>query len=366
MKLIYLSAARLPDEWAHGLQIMKMCEAFALAGHEVELVAPRRARTPDADPFSYYDVKKNFRLVKLPCLDLWPGAQSGTLFFMRSFSFLFFAKLYLFFKRYDALYTRETLFLPFFPRAKTVLELHSVPGSARVLRRIARLNKAVVITRGIKEDLEKKHAAPPSILVAPDAVDPAQFANPESKEAARARLGLPQDRKIALYIGRLDSWKGVEVLFEAAARVKGALVAVIGGEKDEVEAYGTQYPRVHFCGFRPFTELADNQAAADVLVLPNTARNTLSERYTSPMKLFTYMASGRPIVASSLPSIREVLDEETAVLVEPDNPQALADGINKVLDDAALAARLAQAARQKVEQYTWQKRAESIIKFISS
>ena len=107
------------------------------------------------------------------------------------------------------------------------------------------------------------------------------------------------------------------------------------------------------------------QAAADVLVLPNTAQATISREHTSPLKLFEYMAAGRPIVASDLPSLREVLRHgDNAWLVQPDDPAALAQGIQHLLAEPTLAARLAAQAQEEVQAYTWEQRAERILSFV--
>jgi glycosyltransferase involved in cell wall biosynthesis len=84
------------------------------------------------------------------------------------------------------------------------------------------------------------------------------------------------------------------------------------------------------------------------------------------MKMFEYMASQRPIVASDLPSIREVLSENNAVLIEPDNPQSLAEGIKKALTDKELSQRISQQTQTDVEEYTWDKRAQKILEFIKN
>ena len=109
------------------------------------------------------------------------------------------------------------------------------------------------------------------------------------------------------------------------------------------------------------------QAAADVLVLPNTAQAAISREHTSPLKLFEYMAAGRPIVASDLPSLREVLRHgDNAWLMQPDDPAALAQGIQHLLAEPALAARLAAQAQEEVQAYTWEQRAANILRFVGA
>jgi len=95
---------------------------------------------------------------------------------------------------------------------------------------------------------------------------------------------------------------------------------------------------------------------ATILALPNRS-SAISERYTSPLKLFEYLALGRPIVASDLPSIREVLGPETAVLVPPDDPAAWASAFSALAADPARAASLAAASRRLAPAYTWGQRA---------
>ena len=99
---------------------------------------------------------------------------------------------------------------------------------------------------------------------------------------------------------------------------------------------------------------------ASVLALPNPA-SAISTRFTSPLKLFEYLAAGRAIVASDLPSIREILHNEAdALLVPPGDASALAGAIRRLLDDPALAARLARAAFEAAPQYSWDRRAEKL------
>jgi glycosyltransferase involved in cell wall biosynthesis len=83
--------------------------------------------------------------------------------------------------------------------------------------------------------------------------------------------------------------------------------------------------------------------------------------------MFEYMAAGKPIVATKLPAVMEVLkDGVNAVLVEPDNPAALARGIQHIVLDQAFARKIGENARRDVNNYTWQRRAGKILEFINS
>jgi glycosyltransferase involved in cell wall biosynthesis len=110
----------------------------------------------------------------------------------------------------------------------------------------------------------------------------------------------------------------------------------------------------------PPVEVAARLRDAGVLLLPNPA-SAVASAFNSPLKLFEYMASGRPIVASDLPSFREILtDGHNAVLVEPGNARALAAGIRRIMEDAELGERLARQALEDVRGYTWARRAEKL------
>lgn len=123
-------------------------------------------------------------------------------------------------------------------------------------------------------------------------------------------------------------------------------------------------PNIKILGRRPHHEIPLYLKAADVLVLPNSGKEDISRLYTSPMKLFEYMASMSPIVASRLPSICEILNDGNAVLVEPDRPEALASAVESVLGNELLVRAITKQALVDVEKYSWDRRAKMILEFI--
>jgi glycosyltransferase involved in cell wall biosynthesis len=150
--------------------------------------------------------------------------------------------------------------------------------------------------------------------------------------------------------------------------VQDARGLIIGGHEQEpdlarVKALAVELAcasRVTFTGLIPPPAVAARLREANVLVLPNPA-SAISSEFTSPLKLFEYMAAGRPIVAADLPSIREVLtDERNALLVPPGNPTALTAAIVRLKDDRDLGLRLAAQAAEDVREYTWARRAERL------
>ena len=164
----------------------------------------------------------------------------------------------------------------------------------------------------------------------------------------RRSLGL-EAGPVVLYSGNLEAYQGVELLVDAAAGVKEAAFVFMGGDRPGVAALQARAAaagagaRCVFAGPRPPSELPAFLALADVLVSPRVrGENT-------PFKVYTYLASGKPLVATRLPTHTQVLDDSNAVLVEP-TPSGLAGGIRAVLADPAAAAQRAARGRALVER----------------
>lgn len=378
MKLLYIANLRIPTEKAYGVQIAKTCEALADLGIDTILIAPYRISKVKGDFFNFYSLKRNFKFKKIFLFDFYlPGKLNILAFGLKNIISAVGLSIYSLIKNPDVIYSRDelSLYILSFFKKNLIYETHRFSNTRRFFykRFIKNDLKVVVITNHLKEDLMKMGFTAKNILVAPDGVDFDQFDLAISQKEARDKLNLPQDKKIVAYTGHLFEWKGADILLETAKLISNfkfrisnfedILFIFVGGMPQDIENFKKKagnLDNVMILGQRPYKEMPLFLKAADVLVLPNSAKEEISRLYTSPLKLFEYMASGRPIIASDLPSVREILNPTNALLIIPDDPKLLAEKIQILLSDKNLQFSLAAQALELAKKYTWQARAENI------
>ncbi len=375
MKLYYVANNQLPTPKAHGLQIMKTCEAFASLGVECELIIPDRRTYPsitEKDPIKYYGIKHGFKITKLSSADFITVTTFAPLakffFWLQQLAFGFAVRRHLAHAQ-GVIYSRDpfSLFVLRSLKLPMYWEMHSMPKNIQsyIYRKVLHAIRGIItISNGLCEDIERVYMG--RVLVAPDGVDLEMFKNVPHRADARTMLDLPQDKKIVVYAGHLYGWKGVDTLLGAAVTLPDMLFVFVGGTPEDIQVYKMKHggsANVIFRGFVPHQQVPLYLSAGDVVALPNSQKEKISSRYTSPLKLFEYMASGTPIVASDLPSLREVLSDECAVFVTPDDSESMAQGIRTAMTDGA---QRAVRAREEVQKYSWTKRARSIQEFTSS
>jgi glycosyltransferase involved in cell wall biosynthesis len=180
---------------------------------------------------------------------------------------------------------------------------------------------------------------------------PISAATPSSGagSALRAELQIEPGAPVVVYAGTFEPYQGLSTLLKAVGRVvqavPGAVFVLVGGDGDSAEVVRREAVRlglngsIRLVGRKPRTEIPSYLAMAELLVSPRLYGDNL------PLKVFDYLAAGRPIVATDLPAHRAVLDESRAVLTAPTAP-ALADGIIELLREPARAAALGAAARE--------------------
>lgn len=388
MKIFYLSRARIPSHKAHVLQIHKMCDAFRQAGATVELFHPREpADSPEPDKLREdYDLSGPLTYRTIPCLNLkWLRNNTARLgFLLYAGTYCFVGLLILLWSYYrssepavvysrDRVFSYLMLYLKPFLRIPVYLELHEIPESFQndVAPGLARrANGVVVISEAIKEDLTGLGFSESQILVEPDAVDPGSFEINKPKDDIRSELGLPTEDSIVGFTGNLYSYNGPEVILRVAERCPEITFVIVGGSEKQLEQFRRKKNKagldnLHFEGYRPHRQIPLYLKAFDVLLLPLEPRIDRTRKYCSPLKLFEYLMAGRPIVASDLPSLREVLENgENSLLVEPGDADAFKTAVKKILDDPKLAQKLAHNAKRTGTRYSWENRAENILGFV--
>lgn len=385
MRILYLADIRFPLERANGIQTMETCAALAERGHRVTLRVRPDTHQPARDPFTYFDVPHSSRFTIERQVVIGPSPLRRALFMVGALGASAGRR------RTDVILTRDlgiASLLSRVPRGlraplayeshgyapavsaslPTLLSEGPTPAPSKLRRLAAREARVwqhaegyVTITAALASELRTRLGPRADVSVVPDGTRvPEASVQPQTTNASKD--------PIIGYAGHLYPWKGVDVLLEALALLPNVSGLIVGGHPAEsdlsrLRAHATRLGlngRVTFTGHVEPSQVAPLLRRATILVLPNR-RTAVSEAYTSPLKLFEYLALAKPIVASDLPSLREVVvDGESARLVQPDEPSALAGGIRQLIDDPSLRATLAAAAHRLAPDYTWARRAERL------
>ena len=362
-RIIIIYCVRFPSELAISLFAHESAKSFAALGLETTVVAPRRLGRWTQNETAY-------RTVYLPTIDLsripllWEVANFVNLIIF-SITLVIWLKFYG--RENDYVLSNEAipLFVASLISRKAMYEVHIMPDRHEWFYRslmnrvllalpINEWNAKLALDHGIGRD---------RIVISPSAVDITTFPSKE-KSAARHELVLDEKRPLAVYTGHLFAWKGVDTLARAAERVPEIDVAFVGGTERDLARFRKTYghaSNIRIIGHLPHDRAVLWQAAADILVVPNSAKEQISVRYTSPMKIYEYAASKRPILASNVPSIREILSEREAYFAEPDNEESFAEAMQRILREPSVAQAKAEAAYKIAEDNTWEKRSARIL-----
>lgn len=372
MKIAYITNTTYVNGWANSIQIVNMCRSFSGEGAKVTLLLPYRSVQKDVDIFKYFDIPKTFNIKMLPCIDLSVGGEHPIFYWLRFISFYISARFYVWFNNFDIIYSRDIYSSIFFPNI--VLEQHSFPRKINFFLNLTftRNRKIVCLTSFIKNLFIEKGISESNILIAPSAVDLDEF----NQNKNRLNIsGIDSDKFVFGYIGTLKTMnmeKGVGDCLSALTFLGDDYrLLIVGGESDDLEYYKKMSEdlnvdkKVIFIGKVSYSEVSKYSFLCDVFVAPYPENEHYSF-YMSPLKIFEYMASRKPVIATNLPSIKEVLtDGQNAILIKPSDPKGLSEAIVRIKENPELGKRLAEKAYEDVSsKYTWQIRAKNIISFI--
>jgi glycosyltransferase involved in cell wall biosynthesis len=373
MRLIFIFNSRLPTPRAHGIQVAAMSEAFAASGIETEIWLPKIPNDISEDIFSYYKIQRIFQIRQLKSLSLnnvfFPA---GLIYRVRYLTFLISVLLKpkrptdIFFTRHPEIAWCLSLL-----GYRVIFELHNWIAKKKKINRIL-LKKVFLIvatTNLIKEELIKSGFIQDKILVAPHGVELSKFMIDLPKAETRHRLGWPLDKKIIVYTGHLYDRKGVQTIIAAAKQLPSDYqIYLIGGLPSDIakiKAATADIETILVLGSKKHEEIPFCLQAADILLIANSSQDQVESYYTAPLKLFEYLASGRPIVASDVPALREFLTPDLAVLVQPDQPVKMAKALISLAQDANRQAGYAQRGQQLARNFNWASRAQKIITAVS-
>jgi len=372
MKLVYWSFSSLPSQAANAVNVMKMASAFANLGHEVIVIAIEGDNSIDClELFKHYGVKNNFKIIRTT----YPRVKLGGIVWgflmlrivVRTKPDLIFAR-----DSFGALLSALIGFNVFF-------EAHGAPhGRDKILFKflfsLKRIKKIVVISKSLRDYLSGRYGIDNSkIIIAPDAVDESWITNRENALGFRKELGYKESDFLIGYTGSLYKGRGIELIMEIAKRRQLDKFIIIGGPSKEREIFKKQannfgLNNISFKNYVPHSLLPKYLFICDILLMPyqrklKTANNGPdTSKFMSPLKMFEYMATGKPIIASNLDVIKEILvNERNSLLVEPDNTSQWCNAIKKLESDSKLAYSLGKIATDDVRKFTWSERSKMIL-----
>jgi len=373
LKIGYIYTRPIPSRETDTQQVLSTVDALGGAGLDVDLIVPGSYRRLlasraafEAEVRAFYDVERPFRLVRQwtvepSSIQLERPAHALAAALGRG-------------RRYDLVHTRSRATAPLCValRIPVVFETyrrlgHDAPRVAAMLARLARSPYFLgIITHSEQSADSLAMAGVPrdKLRVLHNGYDPKKYEPRLTRADARGALGLPDAARIALYTGNVQAQKGLDTVLDMAALAPDVTFLVVGGkDKDladlQADIAARGLANVQCPGWRPAAELSPYFYAADVLLIPPTARPLVEHgRTVLPMKVFGYLAAGRPILGPDLPDLAEVLtDGQSACLVAPDDTAAAVAGLRRILDTPAYADAIAAGAAAAAEGLTWDARA---------
>jgi len=367
MKLLYAFPEPLPLPRARGLQVVQTVRSLAEQHMDVELCFVPGT----GDPFGACDLVKpeGVKLLPLSRSLPWPLERIHS-------NRIFAARLarYVAAQPPDAIMVRHLklarALLRRFPNIPLLYEAHEVfadtvpqrrrAGTARLEGYVVERARAVVAnSQATASRLGELYSLACHVQVIPNGVD-LRSAIPE-KDWAHCGERI-------VYAGSFFGWKGVDDLVAAASELSGLRIVLLGGDEDSIRRLRAQAAagcaELEFSGRVSPRRVAQALEQACIAVLPNRA--DADSAFTSPIKLFEYMAAGCAIVASDLPAVREILDEDEAVWFRPGDANSLAAALRLLAADTVLARALSARVRIKARQYTWQARGERLCAMLRS
>ena len=373
IRIAYVFDPVLPHQDTDAEQAINTISALVRIGADVELFLPRQYFQPPAaaeELRRFYKVRTGFPVTYLRSVFPGPRALEKLAHAVRAASH---RRL----RNFDVVYSRNfsaVLGALHFGHRVVYETYRPWPAQHTALAPVFRYAMdhpsflgAVLHSQYALQKFKRTGISPEVLRVVHNGYEPTWFEPRLPPHEARAALGLPAQAPIALYAGRMTMGKGLGIVLEMARRMPEVTFALVGSQREgEVERQAASLPNVRMFPWTPYDELPQFFFAADVLILPPTlvGLNQVGDTVL-PMKLFLYLAAGRPILAARAPDTQEILSHRNnAYLVPPDDVAAAIAGLRELIGDERLLRSLGRTAQTQAESLTWEVRARRIVEFI--
>lgn len=370
MRIACVTTSKIPSTTANSIQVMKTCNALAGLGHEVRVWSPDACKTSWdrladqyglAYPFQLTSVKTNHALKRYDFA--WKTARE--------------AKKW----KADVFYTwlipagrfAQKSGLPVILELHDRLTGHLGPYFFKKMIHSAGKKRIAIITRALQTVIERQAGiklADDEVAIAPNGVDIDRFSGQPSPSEARKFLKI-NEKITAVFSGHLYAGRGIALLADLALRMPEVQFLWVGGKPEDVDEWRNKLAErsihnVVLTGFINNKDLPLYLAAGDVLLMPYERKITGSSggnsaEICSPMKMFEYMATGRAILASDLPVIKEVLNDERAIFAQPEDISSWQKALQMLIQEPKLRKKLGSIVVQEAGQYSWMQREKKIL-----
>lgn len=368
---------------------MMMQTSYALSKifKNVTLISPRIIRkenTAESNIFNYYNLKKSFDIKILNTI-LKDNSSKINQYIQKFFlnlilSFRLFVKSFLkrnkiifIFRCYISSLSYLLIHYPFrrFTKSKMYFEVHGFDNSKFHNYILGKMDGLICITENLAKDINEKLKIPSNkIIVARLGFNPDNFNISVERNNILERYNLRKSGKYAVYTGKVTkTLPEIHYYYSAAKKIPDMNFLIVGGKPEVVDfwknmAANEKISNIYFTGFVEPNYVNTLQLFSDILLMYYDS-SIKTAKYASPGKLMEYMSTGKPIVASDIPSVKEVLNENIAFLVPQDNIEKFVEILKNIAIDYDKAAMKGIKCKETVQKFSWENRAKIISGFVN-
>jgi glycosyltransferase involved in cell wall biosynthesis len=367
MKIGCITTSIVPSKTANSIQAVKVCHALKQIGHDIHLWVPEYQRSNWDTIAEIYGISEQFEITWLPFSPKlkqydfsWNSVQAAIKWGS------------------DIVYTwaLQAAFFANLRKKTTAMEFHDFPMGfmgPKLFQMFMQLQTQKLImttTRALANGIEERFNIkfdPKNLQIAPNGTDPERYLDLPTPMIARKTLGMKECFTVG-YTGHFYPGRGMDLLTDIAKALPKVHFLWVGGQEKDTEPWKKilQNQSIHnvtLTGFIPNSKLPIYQAAADILVMPYAKKIEGSSGgniapVINPMKMFDYLSTGRPIIASNIPVFHEILDEKIAIFCNPEATKEWELAITQLLENKNLRKTMRLNALSSAEKYSWKNRAE--------